>query len=56
LAAFFINENPIGFTRDISYTDKEVKKMNELKEWPFDFLDGIINPLGGDEFPGGTPG
>jgi len=30
--------------------------MKELKGWPFEPLDGTINPLGGDDFPGPTPG
>jgi hypothetical protein len=47
LIAFFINENPIGFTRDISYTDKEVKKMSELKGWPFEPLKDEAEPCNG---------
>jgi len=30
--------------------------MQELKGWPFEPLDGEIDPLGGDDFPGPTPG
>ena len=30
--------------------------MKELKGWPFETLGDPINPLGGDDFPGPTPG
>jgi hypothetical protein len=56
LTAFFINENPIEFTRDISYTDKEVKKMSELKGWPFEPLGGVTPEGIGNGPGGGNPG
>jgi hypothetical protein len=39
----------------MSYADKEVKRMKNLKGWPFEPL-GNVTPSGGGVPPSGTPG